>query len=327
MLGKTQNLVVLAAALVVHPLTANAERLLFDNPDYIVTTAGEQRCGQPVTIALETGNPDLLESESKLQGVVDATRAVLAYECPTVGEIEMLGHLRGIADPVFRGIAHSESGWQLETRQSFDARAEGESWRDERPENAAPDNFNVANLTAGMVVEEARSTVSETFGVEPSYDNREGTLSMRKGGCREDYDWAALSPPPDAGWKCLRAWFTDERMERLYLVELIQVVEGRQVASIETFLSDQFGEPVHRSRSDGQEGWWQDEPSPRTLAWGEVVDTTPVSDGDEQASRYTLQARVVPLNDVTVLVVTLYEPDIRPGRAAQSEQPPLDLNL
>ena len=70
-----------------------------------------------------------------------------------------------------------------------------------------------------MSVDEARAAVNETFGVEPVYDTGTGVMAMQVGGCPADYDWVKLSPRPEPGWKCLQAWFTDQRLARLYLLE------------------------------------------------------------------------------------------------------------
>lgn len=328
MTNVTRNIFVLAACLIAGTVSAADERVLFDNSDYAVTTAdGNRYCEQPMTVTVESGNPDLFESEREMQRIVDGAQATLAYECPQVRALTVRGRLSGIPDPVFRGIAEKASDWRLDTRQSFESRHSGEDWNDDSGEEAPLTDFNVANLKAGMSVDEAKATIQEAFGVDSSYDKEKGVLDMQAGGCPESYNWASLSPLPSPGWKCLRAWFTDQRVERLYLVELIQVVEGDQANAIEGFLTDQFGEPAHRSSRDEQQEWWQEAPPQYTLTWGEVVSPTPVSEDGQQRERYTLEAHITPVEDLTILSVTLYEPGVRPTGTVRSDQPALDLNL
>lgn len=320
-------------------------RVIFDNPGYQVTAPGDGTyCGQPARVTVESDDPELFERQAMLQSIVDGVQAVLVYECPDIATVEVNGRLRGITEPIYRGVAHRHSNWNLDTKKSFQSREyeegsrNGDSWDEDEPtvgdgetSPAMPaSEFNVANLQTGMTVDNAGATVEDTFGVQPSYDRREGLLSMRTGGCPQDYDWSTLSPVPQAGWKCLRGWFTDQREERLYLLELIQVVEGDQVHSIESLLAQQYGEPVHQRTQEKKPERWQDAPESRTshvMAWGDVVQADTASAGEDQSSRYTLQAHITPIEDVTVLAVTLYQPDMQPDRATRDEPQDLDLNL
>ncbi len=183
----------LAGLLVAGGAVAAEERLLFDNPDYEVTVAGDYACGEPVPITVYSDRPQLFEAGSvELQRIADAAQAVLAFECPRVDVLEMEGRLAGLGAPVYAGVAEAQSGWELAARQSI----QSEQYEGAYEDYQAPlgddagygaggtEGFTVANLSAGMTVEEARAAVADTFGEEPDYDAGHGILSMRTGGCR-----------------------------------------------------------------------------------------------------------------------------------------------
>jgi hypothetical protein len=305
--------------------SAAGERLLFDNHDYDVTVAGDYACGEPILITVRSARPELFEADSpELQRITDATQAVLGFECPKVDAMQIEGRLAGLGDPVYVGIAERDSSWELETRQSIQSE---EFIEHEVPlvegEGFGPDvegsGFTVASLVAGMSVDEARSAVAKTFAVESEYDAETGILTMHAGGCPADYDWADLSPEPEPGWKCLQAWFSDQRVARLYLLDLVQVVEATDPAIVEQRLIDRFGEPAHRGTEEREGQWWARDRTIHVLGWGPVVETAPAADSDEPPDVYNLQAKILPVEDVLVVTVTLYQPDVRPGWA--SDQP------
>lgn len=315
----------------VHNVHAGNGRLLFANPDYDVTMAESFYCDEPVMVTVRSDRPELFEAEAtELQRIVDATQAVLAFECPAFDVIRVEGRLAGLDEPVYAGVSERSNDWELVTTQSIQSQAY------EQPAAPMDDDdygysdgdlgFTVANLSAGMSVDEARATVTETFGVDSQFDAGQGVLSMRAGGCPADYDWAAVSPTPERGWKCLSAWFTDQRLSRLYLLDLVQVVEAADPQAIEQQLIDRFGEPVYRDTRDQGNGWWGKDDTMHMLAWGEVVETRDTGNG-EREDIYTLQAKVLPIEDVTVVTVTLYEPGLRPGWASEPASGAPDLTL
>lgn len=316
---------------VVHSASAANERLLFDNPDYDVTMAEDYYCDEPATVAVHSDTPGMFQADSTaMQRIVDATQAVLAFECPMFDVIRVEGRLAGLDEPVFAGVAERGSNWELTTTRSIQSEEYAEHdtpMGDE--EYGSTDGglgYTVANLSAGMSVDEARAAVADSFGIEPEFDIEQGILSMRAGGCPADYDWSALSPTPERGWKCLNAWFTDQRLARLYLLDLIQVVNAEDPEIVVRQLTDRFGEPVYRDTRDQKGGWWGKNDPVQLLAWGEVVETQETGSG-EQEDVYTLQARILPVEDVTVVTVTLYEPEIQPGWASDSEPGAPDLTL
>jgi len=309
---------------------AAGERLLFDNPAYDVFVAEDYFCDQPVRVTVRSGQPGLFEADSpELQRIVDSTQAVLAFECPNVRGVELEGRLAGLDEPVYFGVAGPQSDWKLSTKRSIQSeeygqyQAPGDAGDQGAP--GAARAFTVANLSVGMPVDEARAAVADTFGVEPAYNVAEGILTMQAGGCPADYDWAALSPSPEPGWKCLQAWFTDQRLARLYLLDLVQVIDSEDPEAVGQHLIDRFGEPVHRGTREQDRAWWQDTRTIHTLGWGEVVESADAGDG-EAADVYTLQAQVLPIGGATVVTVTLYEPDLRPAASHTDGDAP-DLTL
>lgn len=316
---------------VAHGAHAANGRLLFDNPDYDVTMAEDYYCDEPVTVAVHSDSPEMFQADSAaLQRIVDATQAVLAFECPAFHVIQVEGRLAGLDEPVFAGVAERSSNWELATTQSIQSEEYAEHdapmGQEEYGSTDGEFGYTVANLSAGMSVDEARAAVADAFGVEPEFDIEQGVLSMQAGGCPADYDWSALSPIPERGWKCLSAWFTDQRLARLYLLDLIQVVDAEDPEAIVRHLIDRFGEPVYRDTRDQKGGWWGKNAAIHMLAWGEVVATQETA-GGEQEDVYTLQARILPVEDVTVVTVTLYEPDVQPGWASDPDPGAPDLTL
>lgn len=312
---------------------AAGERLLFDNPDYDVLVSQDYYCNEPVRLTVLSTNPEIFEADSpELQRIADSAQAVLAFECPAVPGIELEGRLTGLDEPVYFGIAEAGSGWELATRQSIQSK-DYEAYQPPADDGeydfpgVGNGEFMVANLVAGMSVDEARTAVADTFGIEPEYDVGEGVLTMRTGGCPEGYDWAALSPKPEPGWKCLQAWFTDQRLARLYLLDLVQVIERDDPETIEQHLIDRFGEPTYRDSRGQDRGWWRKDRKVYRMTWGRVVQSAEAAGDGQTQDIYNLQAKVLPVGDVTIVTVTLYEPELQPQWSSEPDQDIPDLTL
>ncbi len=105
----------------------------------------------------------------------------------------------------------------------------------------------------------------------------------------------------------------------MYLLDLVQVIESNDPAAVEQRLVDRFGEPVYRDAQDQERGLLhEDRSSIIVLGWGEVVQS-PEAAAAGEPDMHTLQAKVLPIDNVTVVTVNLYRPDLQPGRAAGSE--------
>ena len=331
---RTVMILAVAGALVIaRGAGAAGDRVLFDNDDYDVTAARNIDCGESVALTVRSSSPELFEAGSvELQRLVDASQAVLGFECPGVPALELEGRLAGLEEPVYTGRAERGANWQLVARRSIQSEQYEEyaASRDEAYESTAGEDsrrFAVANLSVGMTVDEARSTGQDTFGVEPDYDVKEGVLTMRSGGCPADYDWAALSPSPKPRWKCLQAWFTDQRVARMYLVDLVQVIDHDDPKAVQRHLIERFGEPVYQGEVERDRSWWQSKSSLYVMGWGEVIGSAEAGEGRGKADVYTLQAKVLPVDDVVIVTVTLYQPGLRPGRSPVADRKISDLTL
>lgn len=312
---------------------AAGDRVLFDNDDFDVTAPAGIDCSGSVALLVRSSSPELFEAGSaELQRLVDASQAVLGFECPGVPALEVEGRLTGLDEPVYTGRAERASNWQLVARRSIQSEQYQEyaAARDEAYGSAAGvggHEFAVANLSVGMTVDEARSSVQETFGVEAAYDVDEGVLTMRSGGCPADYDWAALSPRPEPHWKCLQARFTDQRVARMYLVDLVQVIEHDDPEAVQRHLIERFGQPVYQGEVERDRSWWQRKSAVHVMGWGDVIESNGAGEGNPKTDVYTLQAKVLPLDDVVIVTVTLYQPGLRPGRSPAADRKNSDLTL
>lgn len=313
---------VAAIALLASPTTW-AQRVLIQDTAARVTLDRPFRCGDVVEIDVESRQPDLFQRDSSgLQRIVDAARAMLSFECNDIPEIRVQGRLTGLAEPVYGGVASSQSQWTVQTVQAIRSRAAAETEASptspvqpspSQPGEPSEQGMTLADLTLGMSVKEATAAISGTFGVEPAYDVSRGTLKVQVQGCPGDYDWVKLSPAPRPGWKCLTAWFTDQREARLYRLELVQVVKDEPQA-VEQLLIERFGAPAERRAETLGGSWWQSGRPVTGMAWGDTVSrpeagvallaTLPV---------HELQAAIEPASDVTVTKLTLYRPSLKPG--------------
>lgn len=326
------GLLIAAAAVLVQagPVHAADDRLLFDNPHYDVFVPERFACGEPVTVTVRSAKPQLFQADSaELQRIVDAAQAVLRYRCPDLAGVKLVGRLAGLSEPVYIGVAAAHSNWALVTTRSIQSeelriyRSPSEHGNRESADNVP--SFTVANLSAGMSVEEARSAITDTFGVEPEYEAGRNRLTMQSGGCPPDYDWTALPPSPEPGWKCLQARFTEQRPARLYFLNLVQVIGPQDPQRVRQYLIDQFGQPAASSTRKLDRAWWQPEQTVYILSWGKRVRAVNPVDNGGRATTYTLQASILPTDDATVVAVTLYAPEVRPPSASGPQSPDLTL--
>jgi hypothetical protein len=315
------------------PTGAVARQLLRDTGLDVRVDRGVQ-CGSPIDLTVEAEDPGLFEADSdRLQRVVDAARAMLAFECPDMQALNVQGYLRGLSDPVYRASAREADDWRLQVRSSIQAGAGAAGTREQpqRPNliggagNAG--GYSVAGLALGMSVDEAMSAVRRNFAEAPRYDAREGVLTMQAQGCPEDFDWARMPKVPRAGGKCLQAWFTDERAAELYRLKLIQVTATENTDQLEATLVSRYGRPAIRVT-----GWDPDAPDELSrngllLGWGETVAAaagTRRASGEVAPRR--LEAVIEPVRDVAVTTITLYDPSLRVRPDYRSPRAP-DLRL
>lgn len=323
------------------------------------------RCGEPASVTVEAGQPEVFDAQSpELQRLMDGVRAMLAFECPDLREIQVRGVLKGLRDPVYRGIAARDADWLLQAQQAVrpsapvgmrnkaaaggaaetEARGtpEAEAGAESGAQRAMPEapraasDLTVAGLSLDMTVDQAREAVSATFGVTPEYDAQQGVMTMAAPLCPQGNQWGPERHPPQAGWKCLRAWFTDERVARLYLLELVQVVASQGVQPVERALIERYGKPAQRApgvapAGAGERGSGGTDGGPRGealhLAWGDEVPAgAPLPEGAPRPA-HALEAAVEPAGDVTVTTVTLCGPHVAARGATPPAPAALDLKL
>jgi hypothetical protein len=307
---------------------AAADRLLMEAPGLTATLDQPLQCDKPASVTIEAAQPDLFGTQSpELQRLVDALHAMLAFECPGLPEIQVRGVLKGLREPVYRATAAPQENWALRVERTV--RAEVPS----APETAGPAPeaegspgaesaaYTVAGLSPGMTVEEAGAAVADTFGVRPEYDAQNGLMTMYADGCPQGYPSNERQLAPRAGWKCLRAWFTDQPVPKLYLVELTQVVGGRRTDAVEHALTERYGEPVQGARAAPARE------NALYLSWGDTVDTGIALPPGAPRPSHVLEAAVEPVDDVIVTTVTLYGPGLATHRGRSRPPGGLDLKF
>jgi hypothetical protein len=245
--------------------------------------------------------------------------------------LRVQGFLRGIAEPVFEAVASRDNRWLLEPQVTVrsDETAPPAAQAAEPPAPGDDAGPTVANLYASMPLPEAIEAVTETFGVQPTYDQSSRRLTMQARGCPPGFDGRSPSPPPAAGWQCLTAWFSGDAEPRLRLLELVQVIDATSVEETEQVLVERFGPPAETGQyAPGARG-----PQPvRHLAWGQALqsaDGTPQQTEGEPASavgRHELSASIEPAGEQLILVtLTLVEPESAGGMTASDPKSRLTL--
>lgn len=311
-----------------------AQRALLQSPGMRVMLEDAFECGEPVHVLVEADRPELFEPEAtELQRTMDAVRAMLRFECDGIPEIQIRGQLKGLEQSVYEAVVSASTDWLISVRQTIrtgdpDVLLEPAEQDPEPPKETVSPGLSVANLRTGMSVEEASAAVSGGFGVAPQHDPQTGLLTMYAQGCPEDFDWEALAPDPLPGWKCLRAWFTDERDSRLYRLELLQVVKAGGLSKVEQTLVKRFGDPED-SWSDTQDrGWFKGDREIQRMAWGEVVESVSAENAEDvQRPVYELQAALVVVGDAVATTMELYQPSLLPATTDDPDEQSIDLKL
>ena len=211
-----------------------AERILISDVDQTVTLSRALDCYSAADITINTTRPEIYEQGSKqLQVVGDTVRAMLNYECPALSEIRITGLIRGLQEVVYEGSLSQRDNWlvrpltsmTLSHRDNWQPR-ERTSWQTgKRDSDAVSGQLAVTNLQLGMTVAEVSEIITDTFDVTPQYDSEKGLMTMYLGGCPVDFDADHDTSIAQADWKCLKAWFSDNRVARLDRLELVQVVK------------------------------------------------------------------------------------------------------
>lgn len=292
----THSPLLLAAALMAATPLATA-RLLVTTPQAQVHMDGELRCHRGADLRVVARDPTLLAGESPaLQALLDATRAMLGFECRNLAGMTVTGQLDGLAGNNYKAVAGPESDWRLQTSRTVAVSALS---RPPAPVMAsAPPpaeasgrammDYTVRDLRRGMSVAEAQRTLRGNFGREPRYEQGRRLMTVTEGGCPVDSEGLRGDARLQPGDTCLQAHFSSDSRERLDEISFGQVVDLDQSATIRTALLERYGPPLRT---------WRLSPSSTRYVWGRKL--------SDQDDRYELEARVDVADSSTLLVVDL----------------------
>ena len=232
------------------------ERIIFSNDDSRVVLSDNFEClDQTAKIRIESTSPEIFEGRAaRIQTMVDSTQAVLRYECPGLKELQVDGYMLGLNQPVYSAVSSSRKFWVLDVKKviSSDQVEQANKALQSNPQEYAGilgqrPQIAIATINLGMEVEEVKDRIGNVFDADPSYERVSGIINLELGGCPEDYfkdtGYSGLSED----WKCIRGWFTDRRIARLYRLGYTQVSTD-SIKSVRQALVDHFGAPVVNKR-------------------------------------------------------------------------------
>lgn len=275
-------------------------RLLMEDDGVQISTPDDQRCGTPVALEVSSESPDLFVAGSpRLQGLLDASRAVLGFECRTIPELRVTGRLRGMSQVSYEGTASAATRWRLESSRALRAPPGGSSAAGNVSAPVAQSGasrWSIRDLTTGMSVNAAMANAQRSFDAAPSYDPRKRELAVVSGGCE-----MGEGSRPKPGLVCMRTYFTDGADPRSYRLSYGQTVDQDQAQVTADQLRQRFGTPVvdEERRS---ENWLRGSTPERHLAWGAALTD---SDGGR---RHEMEARIRVEGTTTVLMLDLVDP-------------------
>lgn len=276
-------------------------RLLLEDAGVQVSTPDDQRCGAPVPVEITSDGPDLFVAGSpRLQALMDATRAMLGFECRTVPELRVTGRLRGMSQVSYEGSASAATQWRLEASRALRGPAvsgigTGATARAAPAPAPIASRWSIRELSTGMTVNTAMAAARRGFDVAPTYDASKRELAVVSGGCE-----MGEGTRPRAGLACMRTWFTDGNDPRAYRVNYGQTVDQDQVATTAAQLRQRFGTPVV-DEERRPENWFRGSAPERHLAWGAEL---PAADGQ---IRRELEARIRLEGGTTVILMDLMD--------------------
>ena len=251
------------AAIFIYMLTVSAvwaDRILIDDPQQTVTVADNFSCYRPVDITVDAVTPDLYETnQAQLQKLGDSVRAMLSYECPDLSSIMLTGLIRGLDEIVYQGELTKTNNWLI---QSFALNETVSGLENTLPDFTASKKvtkryqdelkqgqLDVTGLHLGMSIDDVTDSVIQTFGIKPHYDAAKGLMTMQNGQCPADLNTATSIENPDADLKCLKAWFSDNRVERLQRLNLYQLVKA-DISQVNDLLLGKYGNPTQTQTAD-----------------------------------------------------------------------------
>lgn len=277
-------------------------RLLVEDTGVQISAPDDQRCGAPVPLEVSSDSPDLfVAGNPRLQGLLDASRAMLGFECRTIPELRVTGRLRGMSQVSYEGTASAATRWRLESSRALRAPPGGSSSTGNVSapvSQSSASRWSIRDLTTGMSVNAAMANAQRSFDVAPSYDPRKRELAVVSGGCE-----MGEGSRPKPGLVCMRTLFTDGNNPRSYRLSYGQTVDQDQVRITADQLRQRFGTPVvdEERRSAN---WSRGSTPERHLAWGDALT------GPDGERRHEMEASIRVEGSTTVLTLDLVDPDL-----------------
>ena len=291
-------------------LTVNsawAERVLVQNDDSSVTTQEPFFCNKTIDLRIESGSPDIFNRDSvRMQALIDSTQAILRYECPSLRDVRISGYLRGLEKQVYSANASSQNRWKVSAKSTLGEK-ELEAL-DRQAESALNPQHTLATIQLDMTIDEVEQKVGNVFGSAPAYDHVTGLMNLELGGCPRDYLDGNNFTAPGAEWVCLKAWFTDKRIARLYKLNYMQVVKGG-MEDVQRTLIEKFG-PPGKDITGGKSKTTQ-------MVWSaESVGA------DNQAHNEEVEANLTRIGDHIIVDMILHNPEAieRSGKVTESPE-------
>jgi len=286
----------LGGALACAAAGASAERLLVRAEGLSVHEAAPAACGAPVDLVVRGADSATFADDSPaFASAIDAARAMLLFECRSLGDIRVSGRLAARPDEeVYRGIAPASDGWRVASAFAAPPRAGAPAVV------VSPMDVKVAGLALGMPLEDVRRVLARDFGDLGRFDESRRSLRAEQGGCRFDFS----AGPPQAGWRCLDAGFSEGQPPALILLTLIQAVDGDQTADVVRQLEQRYGRPTAKQEQRRRQVFAGILPEalPVTgLGWG------PEAAAGSGVRQYPLEAEVMVRDGVTVVALRLVD--------------------
>lgn len=311
MLNRLSGLAMIAGAVAATSSAAHAEeRLLVLGADVLVVVDREVSCGQPVPLTVRASDRGLFaQDKTRLQTIVDGSRAILAFECARMPALDITGELNAEDGTIFQGRAGDETEWLVRSA----------NWQATAPEPQRNDpglrGRQVAGLTLGMTRDEARGRITSEFDGSPVWDDGSNRLLAGDKQCLESLGSSAQTRP---GQRCLIADFDQTEGNRLIQVTLHQAVDGDQREKIRDSLLDRYGQPADQRSGDVRTSGSRLEEFAR-LSWGnQMPEFTPPPGWptDLRDGRYALDAYVASDRAKTELTIWMADPASTPDDPA-----------
>ena len=107
----TRSILLAAALAALSSSVQAAPRVLLESPDAEVRMDTDLRCGRDAEVTVLARDPQLLSAGSpRMQSLMDATRAVLGFECRNIAGIVVSGRLAGLDETSYQAALPPADG-------------------------------------------------------------------------------------------------------------------------------------------------------------------------------------------------------------------------